>query len=69
MDASIKQILSNNRADGVFQTHVSMIEPRGSFHFQHNTFPTFWENYCSAIHSDEDYVHLVSLRNLNLVFL
>ena len=67
MESSIKQILSDNRADGVIQTHVSMIEPKGSFHFQHNIFPTFWENYCDAIYSDENYIFGIAEKSQSCI--
>jgi hypothetical protein len=55
MDPTIKKILKSNRVDGIFHTHVSLIQPKGKFQFNRQTLEEFWEAYCNYIeNTDED---------------
>ena len=54
MDPTIKKILNSNRVDGIFHTHVSLIQPKGKFQFNRQTLEEFWEAYCKYIESVED---------------
>jgi P4 family phage/plasmid primase-like protien len=49
MDPTIKKILKTNRVDGIFHTHVSLIQPKGKFQFNRQTLEEFWEAYCNYI--------------------
>uniref|UniRef100_A0A6C0H449 SF3 helicase domain-containing protein n=1 Tax=viral metagenome TaxID=1070528 RepID=A0A6C0H449_9ZZZZ len=54
MIPSVEQILRENYVDGVFHTHVSMLQPRGKFQFNREKLECFWEVYCTKILEDED---------------
>ena len=54
MISSVEQILRENYVDGVFHTHVSMLQPRGKFQFNREKLESFWEVYCAKILEDED---------------
>jgi len=54
MNPEIKKILKTNQVDGIFHTHVSMINPKGKFQFNRPTLEQFWTAYCDFIESDED---------------
>ena len=54
MISSVEQILRDNYVDGVFHTHVSMLQPRGKFQFNREKLESFWEVYCTKILEDED---------------
>lgn len=54
MDSSVEQILRNNYVDGVFHTHVSMIQPRGKFQFNREKLEEFWNVYSKKIREDND---------------
>jgi P4 family phage/plasmid primase-like protien len=54
MISSVEQILRENYVDGVFHTHVSMLQPRGKFQFNREKLESFWEVYCAKILKDKD---------------
>jgi P4 family phage/plasmid primase-like protien len=54
MDKTISKILKSNRVDGIFHTHVSLIQPKGKFQFNRQTLEEFWEAYCSYIETTEE---------------
>jgi P4 family phage/plasmid primase-like protien len=54
MNPSVEQILRDNYVDGVFHTHVSMLQPRGKFQFNREKLETFWDVYCDKIFKDEN---------------
>jgi P4 family phage/plasmid primase-like protien len=54
MIPSVEQILRENYVDGVFHTHVSMLQPRGKFQFNREKLESFWDVYCTKILEDED---------------
>jgi P4 family phage/plasmid primase-like protien len=56
MDPTIKKILKSNRVDGIFHTHVSLIQPKGKFQFNRQTLEEFWEAYCNYIETNEETV-------------
>ena len=51
---TISEILRNNYTDGnsMFHTHVSLIQPKGSFQLDRHTLENFWEKYCLIIDTD-----------------
>lgn len=49
MDPTIKKILKLNRVEGIFHTHVSLIQPKGKFQFNRQTLEEFWNAYCNYI--------------------
>ena len=51
---SVNTILSNTRVFGEYHTHVSMINPLGTFQINRNTMEQFWESYCTSIKEDEE---------------
>jgi len=55
MDA-VRKILKSNYVDGVFHTHISMVQPRGRFQFNRQTLEEFWKDYCNAITTDPNLV-------------
>jgi len=54
MDPTIKKILKANYVDGVFHNYVSLIKPRGKFHFNRETLESFWEIYCNLLKNTEN---------------
>jgi P4 family phage/plasmid primase-like protien len=54
MNPSVEQILYEHYADGVFHTHVSMLQPRGKFQFNRQKLEEFWKAYCTKIKDEED---------------
>ena len=53
MIPSVEKILRDHYVDGVFHTHVSMVQPRGKFQFNRQDLEKFWEIYSERILSDE----------------
>lgn len=51
--SSIHQLLRNYHVDGVFQTHVSMISPKGKFQLTKDVIEEFWIQYTKAIKNNE----------------
>lgn len=54
MNSSVEQILREHYVDGVFHTHVSMVQPRGKFQFSRQKLEDFWNIYCKRISEDRD---------------
>lgn len=54
MDPTIKDILKSTYTDGVFHTHVSMMNPKGKFQFNRHALETFWDTYCTILDKTED---------------
>lgn len=52
---SVNNILINTRVNGEYHTHVSMINPVGTFQINRNTMEAFWNSYCTSIKDDEKY--------------
>jgi len=53
MEPAIKKILASNRVDGIYHTHVSLIQPKGKFLFNRQTQEEFWKEYCTYIHENK----------------
>jgi phage/plasmid-associated DNA primase len=49
MDPSIESILRQNYTDGIYHTHVSLIQPHGKYQFNRQTEEEFWRHYCETI--------------------
>ena len=43
------KFLKKHYVDGVFHSHVSMINPRGKFQFNRESTEQFWELYCNIV--------------------
>jgi len=54
MKPTVEQILRDNYVDGVFHTHVSMIQPRGKFQFNRQKLEDFWDVYCKKISEEKE---------------
>jgi len=54
MSSSIVKILKLNYADGLYHTHVSMVQPKGKFYLSREKLEDFWEIYCDSIHNSTD---------------
>lgn len=50
----VENILKKNYTDGVFHTHVSLIQPKGKFLFNREGFEKFWECYCKLIKNNNE---------------
>lgn len=50
---SVSKILTNTRVNGEYHTHVSMINPVGTFQINRNTMEAFWDSYCTSVKEDE----------------
>ena len=53
MNQSVEQILRNNYVDGVYHTHVSLVQPRGKFLFNRQKLEEFWDVYCEKINNKD----------------
>lgn len=53
MMESVNKILTNTRVNGEYHTHVSMINPVGTFQINRNSMEAFWDSYCTAVKEDE----------------
>ena len=49
MDSSIETILRQNYTDGIYHTHVSLIQPHGKYQLNRQTEEEFWKHYCDCI--------------------
>ena len=54
MNPSVEEILRIHYVDGVFHTHVSMVQPRGKFQFNRQELENFWEAYCDRLQNDKN---------------
>lgn len=54
MDSSLKQILRKYYVEGVFHTHVSLIQPKGRYQFNRQGLEEFWIKYSDVITSKSD---------------
>ena len=54
MIPTVEQTLRDHYVDGVFHTHVSMVQPRGKFQFNRQDLEDFWKLYCDKITDDEE---------------
>lgn len=52
MDVSIEKILLSNYTDDTFNTHVSLIQPKGKFRFDRKDLEKFMDLYCTTIYND-----------------
>lgn len=56
MKTSLTELLKNSFVDGVFHTHVSMIQPCGKYMFNREKQEKFWEIYCEMLENDKNVV-------------
>ena len=49
MESSIESILKQTHTDGIYHTHVSMIQPEGKYQLNRQILEDFWKNYCDSI--------------------
>lgn len=56
MIPTVEQTLRDHYVDGVFHTHVSMVQPRGKFQFNRQDLEDFWKLYCDKITDDEEVI-------------
>lgn len=56
MNKSIEQLLRDNYVDGVFHTHVSMVQPKGKFQFNRQKLEEFWDTYCMMINENKNVI-------------
>ena len=49
MQSTVFSILCRNKTDGVHYSHVSMMDPFGTFQLNRHVLEEFWEQYCSDI--------------------
>lgn len=54
MEPRIKKLLRENYVDGVINTHVSLVKPKGRYQFNRQTLEEFWEYYCDLISREEN---------------
>jgi P4 family phage/plasmid primase-like protien len=54
METSIVKILHKNTADGVFHTHVSMVQPTGKYQFNRQGIEELWKEYCNILNKKDD---------------
>lgn len=56
MDQKLQEVLIANRAEGVFHSHVSMVQPRGRFQFNKQKLGEFWDTYMKILDSNPDMI-------------
>ena len=56
MNATIGNLLRDHYVDGVFHTHVSLINPMGKFQFNRQDLETLWNSYCEVLKNEEDVI-------------
>ena len=49
MNSSLSKFLKKMYVDGVYYTHVSMINPRGKYQLNRDSFEEFWKLYNEAL--------------------
>jgi P4 family phage/plasmid primase-like protien len=49
MNSAISNFLKDHYVEGVFATHVSMTNPKGSYQFYRDSYDTFWNIYCKEL--------------------
>lgn len=54
MDSLLQKILRNYYVDGVFHTHVSLIQPKGRYQFNREGLEKFWDRYGELVDSNSD---------------
>jgi len=54
MESSLQQILRKYYVDGVFHTHVSLIQPKGRYQFNRQGLEEFWDRYSDIITTDSN---------------
>ena len=52
MNSTVENILKNHYVDGVFHTHVSMVQPKGKFQFNKRDLEDFWTAYSEKINNE-----------------
>ena len=53
MESSIESILGRTYTDGIYHTHVSLIQPEGKYQFNRQTLEDFWKYYCDLIEKNK----------------
>tara|TARA_A100001011_G_C14313335_1_gene846727 strand:+ start:73 stop:2808 length:2736 start_codon:yes stop_codon:yes gene_type:complete len=53
MSSAFKKILHDHYVEGVFHSHVSMVQPRGRFQFNRPTLEKFFDEYCDIIYKNK----------------
>ena len=54
MNPTVEQLLRKNYVDGVFHTHVSLVQPKGKFQFNRQGLEEFWTVYCKLLQEKDD---------------
>jgi P4 family phage/plasmid primase-like protien len=54
MNPTVEQILRKHYVDGVFHTHVSMVQPKGKFQFNRQGLENFWDVYCEYLLTNKE---------------
>ena len=53
MGSNVEEILRQHYVDGVFHTHVSLLQPKGRFQFGRKDMDILWDIYCSRLQSND----------------
>ena len=54
MNPTVEQILREHYVEGVYHTHVSMLQPKGKFQLNRQKLEDLWNVYCTKIYEDDD---------------
>ena len=54
MNTSITKFLKQHYVDGVFHTHVSLINPKGKFQLNRESMEKLWDIYTDLVDDDEE---------------
>ncbi len=66
MHSSVNTILTNNKTDGIFYSHVSMMDPYGTFTLNRHILENFWECYCTDIDNGEYKYGIAEVSNQHM---
>jgi P4 family phage/plasmid primase-like protien len=54
LESEIISFLGSSRVDGItYYSHVSMVNPKGTFYFTNSRIEEFWNLYCDAVYKDK----------------
>ena len=56
MDTTIQKILREHYVEGMFHSHVSVIQPTGKFQFNRQDLEVFWDVYCKKLYENKELV-------------
>ena len=56
MDPELKQVIQKYRAESVYHSHISMINPKGKFQLNKQQLEDFWEVYMKLVNENPEMI-------------